>query len=243
MTCPTRNMVLVRMKSVIVLACSVAIAGSGSACMAMARGVGPIPAPVDEEGARLALAAGGGQEVGLVQGTVGATYQAAEWFALDLSIVVPGVYAAFDSYLRSAQDLTMNWGLWPVASAIFYIGPVDLRLSLFGIGGGGPEGPAGYMGYAAGTLGLRIDDVRSLWAGFSAQAVNGCCETNYSGVSYQVPIGIVFDRLPLSAAGDAALVFALELLWARDTVGTGGGGDLEVDTLSLLLHVLTDFTG
>lgn len=236
-------MVTVRMKSAITLACSIAIAASGSACMAMTRGVGPIPAPVDEQGARLALAAGGGQEVGVVQGTVGVNVQAAEWFAVDLSIVVPGVYDAFDSYLRSAQDLTMNWGVWPVLSGIFYIGPVDLRLSAFGIGGGGPEGLAGYMAYAAGTLGLRIHDVRSLWAGFSVQAVNGCCATNYSGVSYQVPVGVVFDRIPLDADGAFDLVFALEVLWARDSVGTGGGGNLEVDTLSLLLHVMTDIAG
>ena len=203
--------------------------------MAMVQGVGPIPAPGGEARVRIAMAAGGGPGQGTVQTSLSSGFQAEDWFAADLTVVVNGVYQSINEGLRAKQDLTMSWGLWPLISGTFYMGPVDLRISLFGIGGGGPEGPGGYMGHASGTLGLRMDDVRSLWAGFSAQAVFGCCQGEYTGVSYQVPVGLVFERLAF--ADGWSLLFALEGIWARETFD-----GQTVDTISLLLHTVTDWT-
>jgi hypothetical protein len=216
-----------------VLAAALALGTAG--CIAMAQGVGPIPAPGGEDRIHVAMAAGGGPGQGTVQTAIGGAFRAADWFAADLTILINGVYQSSNEGLRDQQELTMNWGLWPLLSGIFYIGPVDLRLSLFGIGGGGPEGPGGYMGHASGTLGLRIDDVHSLWAGFYAQAVFGCCNGEYDGVSYQVPVGLVFEKVALGDGWN--LLFALETIWSRDTID-----GRTADTISLLLHVLSDWS-
>ncbi|MBI5488674.1 MAG: hypothetical protein HY905_15175 [Deltaproteobacteria bacterium] len=212
----------------------VVLAVGAAGCISMAQGVGPIPVPGGGEGIHAALAAGGGPGRGTVQAAVGAALPAADWFAADVTILVNGVYQSGNDGLRAKQDLTVNWGLWPLLSGIFYMGPVDLRISVFGIGGGGPEGPGGYMGHASGTLGLRIDEVHALWAGFSAQAVFGCCNGEYDGVSYQVPVGLVFERVVLGGGWD--LAFALEALWSRETIDGRAA-----DGISLLLHVLTDW--
>ncbi|MBI5499162.1 MAG: hypothetical protein HY907_02895 [Deltaproteobacteria bacterium] len=216
------------------LAASVALALGATGCIAMAQGVGPVPRPGGGEGIHAALAAGGGPGRGTVQTALGAVLPAADWFAADVTLLVNGVYQSDNDGLRAKQELTVNWGLWPLLSGIFYMGPVDLRLSLFGIGGGGPEGPGGYMGHASGTLGLRIDEVRALWAGFSAQAVFGCCNGEYDAVSYQVPVGLVFERVALGGGWD--LAFALEALWSRETIDGRAA-----DAISLLLHVLTEW--
>jgi hypothetical protein len=220
-------------RPLVVLAVVFVVAASG--CIAMVQGVGPVPGPAGEGRIRMAMAAGGGPERGVVQAVLGGGFEADDWFSADLSFVVNGVYQSTNEGLRAKQDLTMNWGLWPLVSGIFHMGPVDLRLSLFGIGGGGPEGPGGYMGHASGTLAVRFDEVRSLWAGFSAQAVFGCCEGEYDAVSYQVPVGLILERVSF---GDGwSMLLGLEALWARETIDA-----VTADTITLLLHVLADWT-
>ena len=215
-----------------------AAAWLGPGCITAMQGTGPVARPTDgdEFGGRVTLAGGGGSgesDVGVFQATIAGTPAIADWFGLEVGVSVNGVYDARNAALRGKQDLTTNWGLWPYVAPTFYIGPVDLRLILFGIGGGGPEGPAGFMGLAGGTLGYRFDGGQA-WAGFTAQAVFGCCNGEYSGVFYQVPIGIEFFEVPFGeTAEDGSMRLGLELIWARNAVGRSSA-DEEYDTVILL---------
>jgi hypothetical protein len=109
---------------------------------------------------------------------------------------------------------------------------------LFGIGGGGPEGPGGYMGLAGATVGLHLDGMQ-VYSGFTAQAVFGCCEGEYEGVHYQVPVGWVIDEFGLSDDDVWMGRLGLELVWSRNSTG-GSYGDVAWDAVTILANLTFD---
>ena len=219
-----------------------AVLGSSAGCIATYQGLGPVIRPVggaEDLNGRVTVSGGGGPDAGVIQTTLSAVGALADWFGLEVGVTADGVYDGRNEPLRQKQDLTMNWGLWPFVAPTFYIGPVDLRVILFGIGGGGPEGPGGYMGLIGGSLGYRLDGMQ-MYAGFTAQAVFGCCEGEYTGVSYQVPVGFVFEEIPLTSEGEGACRLGLELVWARNSAGNGGVSSADWDSVTLFTTVTFD---
>jgi hypothetical protein len=191
---------------------------------------------------RMGLSAGGGPDLAVAQGSLGFAFGLADWFALGLDVYANGTWDADDPRLVEQQDLEMPCAVWPLGSAMFYFGPVDWRISLFGIGGGGPEGPGGYMGIVGSTLGWRFER-GSVYAGFSAQAVYGLSTREYQATTYEVPLGILFHEERFGEGGDLAMSFSLEMVWQLRRLYHGPNLESEYQRLFLTAGVWFDVTG
>lgn len=203
-------------------------------CIPPVHSLGPVPRPPDDDGLlRLGVTGGGGMDEAMVQGSVGGAFAIADWFSLAADVHAGGTWDPDDPRLAAQQELSMPCSVWPVASGIFHFGPVDWRISLFGIGGGGPEGPGGYMGLVGSTVGYRFDG-GSVYAGFTAQAVYGLSTTEYQATTYEVPLGLVFHEVRAGEDGDLAFSFTAELVWQLRRLYHGPALETEYQKFFLL---------
>lgn len=123
---------------------------------------------------------------------ISSTLYTARWFGIEIGAVVTGLGDPALDALSEAQDSSDLWGVLPFAAPTFVIGPVHIRLVLFGFGGGGPEGPAGMIGIAGGSVGYH-GDRWALYAGGTAFGTFGCCEGEYQSLVVMAPVGASFD--------------------------------------------------
>ncbi len=189
-------------------------------CLAGPIGLGPLAAPTGSElmGYRRSALSYTGELDGALHlepgGTVGgafqartsATFRVARWFGAGLGFVLTGMRDAQNPALSKVQGQTVAWGGFPYLSSAFFIGPVHIRLVLFGIGGGGPSIGGGF-GWVGGSIGWHGERVQ-LWVGATAYgsfASTGHGE--YSARIVEAPIGVAWS---LPVGGNTEIGMTLE---------------------------------
>ena len=195
-----------------------------ASCMiAPVRGLGPPLPPATREvtgqvTGQVTVAGGGSADGAIVQTHLRGGYRLADWATAELGLSVGGDSDPANTELRSRQALTMPWGLWPTLGLSLNLGPVDVRLVGFLLGGGGPQGPGGLMALAGGTVGARLRRA-TVYAGYLFQWTYGLLgEREYSSWCHQVPVGFAFPPIALDRRGLVGLRPGVEALYVLQTV-------------------------
>lgn len=199
-------------------------------CLAHPQGLGGLSLPATLTGRpkvqlQASLAGGGHTHGGLVQGKLSATLlNRKRWFAFEVGMLANGTGDTRFRSLHRAQGSSFNYGFVPFAAPIFFVGPVHIRLMGSLLGGGGPQGPAGFWGLGGGSVGYHFGRA-CVYAGGVVYANLGCCKTNFFSHSYQYPLGFSMD-FPFGKRKRKLLRLGLEVIYS--TV-YGKSGDIRDD--------------
>ena len=183
---------------------------------------------------RAVLSGGGSLTGGAAQTRLSTTAQFSKWYATEFGLIATGLYDGALQSLGKAQDSSFLFGVLPYIAPTFYAGPIHIQLMLFGIGGGGPEGPAGATGYAGLSVGYHWA-WGSVFTGASIFGTFGCCDGEYNARIIQAPVGLTMD-LP-TGWKSADLSLGAEAIYENLAASFRTERD-ELQTLTLLFHLI-----